>query len=140
LNPSVDYSIFNSKQFQAFFNDYKIGVGSTGNLGLSIGIVGAKLGFQVKVYVSGDAKQWKKELLHENGAEVIEFDGDFSVAIQAGRKETLANSTAYFVDDEDSEALYLGYTTGAVELSEQLKSKILKWMTSIRFLYIFHVV
>jgi len=126
LNPSVDYSIFNSKQFQAFFNDYKIGVGSTGNLGLSIGIVGAKLGFQVKVYVSGDAKQWKKELLHENGAEVIEFDGDFSVAIQAGRKETLANSTAYFVDDEDSEALYLGYTTGAVELSEQLKEQNIK--------------
>lgn len=126
LDPHTDYSLFNSKQLQTFFNNYKIGVGSTGNLGLSIGILGAKLGFQVKVYVSGDAKQWKKDLLRENGAEVIEFDGDFSVAIQAGRKETNADPNAYFVDDEDSKALYLGYTTGAVELSEQLKKQNIK--------------
>lgn len=126
IDAHTDYSIFNSKQFQAFFNNYKIGVGSTGNLGLSIGMIGAKLGFQVKVYVSGDAKQWKKDLLRQNDAKVIEFDGDFSVAIQAGRKETKADSNAYFVDDEDSEALYLGYSTGAVELSEQLKEKKIK--------------
>jgi len=62
-------------------------------------------------------------LLRENGAEVIEFEGDFSVAIHAGREEITADPKAYFVDDEDSEALYLGYTTGAVELAEQLKEQ-----------------
>lgn len=126
IDAHSDYTIFNSKEFQAFFSNYKIGVGSTGNLGLSIGILGARLGFQVNVYVSGDAKQWKKDLLRKNGAEVIEFDGDFSVAIQAGRKETKADAKAYFVDDEDSEALFMGYTTGAVELSEQLKEQNIK--------------
>lgn len=116
-----DYSIFHSTPFHDLFSSYKLGVGSTGNLGLSIGILGSKLGFQVKVYMSGDAKRWKKQLLRESGAEVIEFKGDFSVAIQAGREETNSNPKAYFVDDEDSKALYLGYTTGALELSKQLK-------------------
>jgi len=123
INEESNYDIFNSDEFHRFFNDYTLGVGSTGNLGLSIGILGSKLGFQVKVYMSGDAKQWKKELLRKNGAEVIEFEGDFSVAIHAGRKEITADPKAYFVDDEDSEALYLGYTTGAVELAEQLKEQ-----------------
>ena len=123
INEDSDYKIFHSKEFHTFFSHYKLGVGSTGNLGLSIGILGSKLGFQVSVYMSGDAKHWKKELLRKNGAKVIEFKGDFSVAIQAGREEITADSKAYFVDDEDSQALYLGYTTGALELSEQLKKQ-----------------
>lgn len=126
INKNSDYACFNSKEFHRFFNHYILGVGSTGNLGLSIGILGSKLGFQVKVYMSGDAKQWKKELLREKGAEVIEFKGDFSVAISAGREEITANPKAYFVDDEDSKALYLGYTTGAVELARQLKEQAIK--------------
>ncbi|MEO6818992.1 MAG: D-serine ammonia-lyase, partial [Ginsengibacter sp.] len=44
LKKNDDYSIFGSDQFRKFFSEYSIGVGSTGNLGLSIGIMGAKLG------------------------------------------------------------------------------------------------
>lgn len=123
LQEGDDYSILATKVFKEFFSQYKIGVGSTGNLGLSIGIISAQLGFQVTVYVSADAKPWKKDLLREKGVTVVEFDGDFSVAILAGREQTLADPMAYFVDDEDSEDLYLGYTVGALRLAEQLKEQ-----------------
>jgi D-serine dehydratase len=126
LKKEDDYSILISPKFREFFRNYKIGVGSTGNLGLSIGIISAKLGFQVTVYVSSDAKQWKKDLLREKGATVIEFEGDFSEAISAGRKRTQADPNAYFVDDEDSKDLFLGYTVGALRIAEQLTAQHIK--------------
>lgn len=126
LERGEDYKVFNSNKFQQFFNSYTLGVGSTGNLGLSIGIIGVKLGFKVKVYVSGDAKKWKKDLLRKHGAEVIEFDGDFSIAINAGRREIKNTPKTYFVDDEDSEALFLGYSVGALRIAKQLEAQQVK--------------
>lgn len=126
LKITDDYSLLASPKFREFFSTYKIGVGSTGNLGLSIGIISAKLGFQVTVYVSADAKPWKKSLLREKGVTVIEFDGDFSKAISAGRELTQRDPKAYFVDDEDSEQLFLGYTVGALRIAEQIKAQDIK--------------
>ena len=123
LKKDDDYSILNSPKFKEFFSKHTIGVGSTGNLGISIGIISAKLGFQVTVYVSADAKQWKKDLLREKGAIVVEFEGDFSEAISEGRKRTLADPNAHFVDDEDSQDLFLGYSVGALRIAEQLKKQ-----------------
>ncbi|TWT07463.1 D-serine ammonia-lyase [Planococcus sp. CPCC 101016] len=117
------YKQFLSEPFRNFFSRYSIGVGSTGNLGLSIGIISAKLGFQVSVYMSADAKQWKKELLREKGATVVEFEGDFSEAISVGRKETLEKPDAYFVDDEKSKHLFLGYSVAAFRLKQQLEDE-----------------
>ena len=121
LNVDESYEQFSSERFKQFFSQYSIGVGSTGNLGLSIGIISAKLGFQVSVYMSSDAKQWKKDLLREKGATVVEFEGDFSEAILAGRKQTLAKPDAYFVDDEKSKHLFLGYSVAAFRLKKQLE-------------------
>lgn len=121
LHEGDSYDRFSSEEFKKFFSGYSIGVGSTGNLALSIGIISAKLGFDVSVYMSGDAKQWKKDLLRQKGVRVVEFEGDFGIAINAGRKETLAKPDAYFVDDEKSERLFLGYSTAALRLKEQLK-------------------
>lgn len=126
LTQEDDYRILTTEKFKQFFNKYTIGVGSTGNLGLSIGIISATLGFRVKVYVSADAKEWKKELLRKKGATVIEFAGDFSEAISEGRKRTQADPTAYFVDDEDSHDLFLGYSVGALRIAEQLKTQQIK--------------
>ena len=126
LKEEDNYDIFTSDNFKQFFGKYNIGVGSTGNLGLSIGIISAKLGFKVRVYVSADAKKWKKELLRAKGAEVIEFGGDFSEAILAGRQRTNADPLGYFVDDENSNELYLGYTVGALRLSKQLEEQNIK--------------
>lgn len=123
LKKEDNYEIFDSAPFKQLFSKYKVGVGSTGNLGMSIGIMSAQLGFQATVYVSGDAKQWKKDLLRSKGATVMEFEGDFSEAILAGRQKTQSDPMGYFVDDENSNQLYIGYSVGALELKKDLEAK-----------------
>lgn len=118
-----DYVAFSTGKFKEFFSQFSIGVGSTGNLGLSIGIIGAKLGFHVSVYMSADAKQWKKDLLREKGATVHEFKGDFGEAILAGRQQTNEDPNGYFVDDENSKHLFLGYSVAAIRLQKQLEEE-----------------
>ncbi|WP_235852049.1 D-serine ammonia-lyase [Niallia nealsonii] len=108
---------------KSFFADFTIIVGSTGNLGLSIGIIGRKLGFQVIVHMSKDAKTWKKDKLKEIGATVVEHDADYSVAVEQGRKEAEKDSFCYFIDDENSTHLFEGYATAAYRLEEQLHAK-----------------
>lgn len=120
IQKNDNYELFASDAFRQFFSNYSIGVGSTGNLGLSIGIVGATLGFRTTVYMSSDAKQWKKDLLRANGAVVLECQGDFGEAITRGREETKQDPNAYFVDDEKSEHLFLGYSVAAFRLKAQL--------------------
>lgn len=121
LTPDGDYRTISQDPIKSFLHGKKLAVGSTGNLGLSIGIIGAALGYQTSVYISREARQWKKDLLRAKGVRVVESEQNYEAAVAAGRTESEADPDSYFIDDERSVDLYLGYAVAARCLQTQLK-------------------
>lgn len=118
-----DYAKLADDSCREFFKQHKIQVGSTGNLGLSIGIASAAVGYQVIVHMSADAKQWKKDLLRSHGVTVVEYASDYSEAVKNGRAESDKDPMSYFVDDENSKNLFMGYAVAAKRLVKQLEEQ-----------------
>ncbi len=114
-----DPATYSSPQFREIAANHRIVVGSTGNLGLSIGILSARLGFAASVHMSADARAWKKDRLRDHGVDVIEHAGDFVEAVEAGRASAEAAENTHFVDDEDSVSLFAGYAVAALRLRRQ---------------------
>jgi len=115
-----DRLILGGERARSVFVQHTISVGSTGNLGMSIGIIGRALGFRVVVHMSSDAKAWKRERLRRLGAVVIEHAGDYLAACATARAEAAADRRISFIDDENSPDLLYGYAVAGRRLAGQL--------------------
>ena len=58
-----------------------------------------------------------------NGVIVKEYEGDYGEAVAEGRARSDKEETSYFVDDEHSSRLFLGYAAAALHLRKQLEEK-----------------
>ncbi len=111
-----------ASQGRAHLARHKVVVASTGNLGFCIGRFARSFGAEAEIHMSRDAKAWKKARLIGLGARVVEHDGDYSETVAAARR-CADRDGAYFVDDERSRRLFLGYAPAAGELALQLAAR-----------------
>jgi D-serine dehydratase len=120
LRADEPYTRLLAPDARALFGKHTIAVASTGNLGLSVGVMGAALGFKTRVHMSVQAKPWKKERLRRRGVTVVEHPADVTEAARLGRQMAAQDPLAHFVDDENSPQLFLGYSVAALRLKKQL--------------------
>lgn len=108
---------------------------TSGNTGIALAMIGAALGYDVKLVMPENVSEERKRVLHAYGAEIVyssPFEGSDG-AILLGREIHAADPDRYFKPDQynneaNSEAHYL--TTGP-EIWQQTGGKITHFVSSI---------
>jgi D-serine dehydratase len=61
-------------------------------------------------------------MLRNHGVTVVEYESDYSEAVKEGRALSDLDPKSYFVDDENSINLFMGYAVAAKRLKKQLEA------------------
>ena len=60
-------------------------------------------------------------MLRSHGVTVMEYESDYSEAVKNGRRQSDKDPKSYFIDDENSVDLFMGYAVAAKRLKGQLE-------------------
>ncbi len=70
----------------------------------------------------------EKAKLRSHGVTVVEYEQDYGVAVEEGRKAAQSDPNCFFIDDENSRTLFLGIPSLASVLKRNLPSKVVSSM------------
>ncbi|MDR2050711.1 MAG: D-serine ammonia-lyase [Deltaproteobacteria bacterium] len=120
LKWSDNYAKLNSLGMRNFFSKFSLSVSSVGNLGLAAGLMGKALGFSVSAHTSKETRAWKKDYMRSKGIEVIDYNVDCAEVLKKAREEAAADPACFFVGEENSRNVFLGYTTAGMNIKSNL--------------------
>ena len=81
----------------------------------------------------------EKDKLRSLGVNVVEYASDYGVAVEEGRKAAEQDPHCFFIDDENSTTLFLGYAVAGIRLKQQFEQNKLKSMLNTHYLFICRV-
>jgi cysteine synthase B len=101
---------------------------TSGNTGIAYSMIGAALGYPVKIFIPGNASEERKNVMRFYGAEIIEtsqFEGSDGAYI-AAQKEAQSFPEKYFYPNQyNNDANWQAHYTGTgVEIWEQTKGRV----------------